>query len=304
MNGQANFLRSVSSIVDDSAYFITEWIVSAGDTIKFPSNAAIALIPNYTIDWDDGTEIQIVDEYTDVNLSHTYVAGGVYNPKILGHHPYLANWDAINRPLFSKVIQWGTSEVTLLNFVAFKPNFIDVSSIDQPNFVSSFSLANLVYLCSNFDSPNVSNWNIAGCNNMANSFRDAAIFNQPLNWDTSLVANMSYCFYNAKKFNQPLNWDTSLVTTFQRFLYQASDFDQDLSGFNVGNVTNASQMLDGTNMSVANMDKLFISWGGQVLKPGVTFGCAGLQFTLGGAAEAGYNSMIAQGWDIVGATGI
>ena len=47
---------------------------------------------------------------------------------------------------------------------------------------------------------------------MERMFKDAAVFNQPLNkWRTSSVTSLQETFKDAISFNQPLPWDVSNV---------------------------------------------------------------------------------------------
>ena len=53
-------------------------------------------------------------------------------------------------------------------------------------------------------------------------------------WDVSNVTNMSEMFKNAVVFNQPLNnWDVSNVTNMERMFKNAVVFNQDLSSWNI-----------------------------------------------------------------------
>ena len=78
----------------------------------------------------------------------------------------------------------------------------------------------------------------------------------------------------------------------------ASSFDQDISLWNVSEVVSADFMFEGASLSTANYDALLIAWGAQSVQTSVAIDFGNSLYTSGGAAEAGRNSLISQGWTI------
>ncbi|MEO1021513.1 MAG: BspA family leucine-rich repeat surface protein [Bacteroidota bacterium] len=68
------------------------------------------------------------------------------------------------------------------------------------------------------------------------------------------------------------------VTDLSGMLLNAGSFNGDLSSWDVSNVTDMEEMLDGTGLSVANYDTLLIGWAGQQVQQNVVLGAAGLVF--------------------------
>ena len=86
-----------------------------------------------------------------------------------------------------------------------------------------------------FNDPNVAQWDVSNVKTMRSMFYNATGFNQDLSaWDTSELINTQMMFYNTVKFNQNLNgWDTSELTyagnMFQRSSFNNGCADNDTS---------------------------------------------------------------------------
>ena len=96
------------------------------------------------------------------------------------------------------------------------------------------------------------------------------------------------------------NTDTSLM------FFNATSFDQPIGSWNVISLTNASNMLDNTPMSVINYDNLLVGWAslGSSLQPSVILGANGLQYTISTAGASRTYLTGTKLWSIVGDTGI
>jgi surface protein len=83
---------------------------------------------------------------------------------------------------------------------------------------------------------------------------------------------MSGMFNNASSFNQDLSgWNVGSVSNMSYMFQNASSFDQSLATWPVSNVTNASAMFSGIALSTANYDATLIAWSGYFLQHGVVF---------------------------------
>jgi len=75
----------------------------------------------------------------------------------------------------------------------------------------------------------------------------------------------------------------------------AINFNQDISAWQIDSLTEATSMLDNTDMSTANYDELLKSWdtqAGNKNVTGVQLGAAGVTFTGGSAAATARDSLI------------
>jgi len=151
----------------------------------------------------------------------------------------------------------------------------------------------------------VSNFDTSSAINMSSMFKRARVFNQDVSgWNTGNVEDMNQMFNDADVFNQNVSgWDTGSVENMFRMFYSANNFDQDISGWDISSLTNAEDMLGNTSFSQANYDALLIAWANKPHNNDVEFG-AGAYYTLGGAAEAGRNTLLAHGWIITDNGGI
>lgn len=202
----------------------------------------------------------------------------------------------------------------------------NISTWDVSGVTSFFGMFRY---CSNFNQ-SINGWPLTG--NLASMFRDAVIYNQPMNLCTigqSGLEGMNSMFYNCAVFNQDLDtWNTSTVGTMASMFYGCTafngnvttwnhsgggsrsgmfilcpNFDQDLSGWNISIVTSMSNFMTGTTLSTANYDAILISWSTQIplVSSSVSFGNS--QYTLGGAAEAARTTLLTE-WSITDGGGI
>ncbi len=103
-----------------------------------------------------------------------------------------------NATKFNQPVNWGTSNVTNMNWV-----FCGATSFNQPV-----------------------NWNTSNVWMMSGIFEDATSFNQPVDFDTSNVRHMGAMFRNATSFNQPVDFDTSNVIDIMYMFSGATSFNQ------------------------------------------------------------------------------
>jgi len=202
----------------------------------------------------------------------------------------------------------------------------DVSNVS--NLLSTFAF------CTNFNQP-LSNWDVSSVTIMFGMFRNASSFNQDIGgWDVSSVTSMFNMFYDATAFNQDIgSWDVSDVTNMSSMFFGATSFNQDIGGWNVSSVENMSNlfqdatsfnqdlsdwqlrgagvtltnMLNNSNLSTENYNKLLISWANQVFANSqpysLTLGATGLTYDdtdYGGSGE--FTDAVSARAYLVGAT--
>lgn len=154
---------------------------------------------------------------------------------------------------------WNTSNVTKMNSV-----FLGQTSFNQP--IGSWNTSNVddmsfMFNVSNFAgifNQDLSNWNTSKVTTMVSMFYNQRSFNQNIgNWDVSKVTIFSSMFvayggstastitgvFNNGGSNSIKNWNTSSATDMSFMFYNQPNFNHEIGLWNVGNVTNMSNML-------------------------------------------------------------
>ncbi len=151
-------------------------------------------------------------------------------------------------------------------------NSWDVEEVDNMNNLFNGALKfnkpldqwktyNLKFLSNTFENAkafdrDLNNWDTSKVTNMRAMFMGAIAFNKNLDsLDTSNVTNMRDTFFNATSFNNgapalvsnTLMWDVSKVRNTQSMFYNAFDFNSNLSGWDLGDVTEMSSMFRNSN---------------------------------------------------------
>jgi surface protein len=105
----------------------------------------------------------------------------------------------------------------------------------------------------------------------------------PNNVPTLLTeTNVIGLFENIPNFNGDISsWNINTVynKTLTNMFSNAYSFNQDLSKWNISNITDMSNMLNNTNLSIENYDKLLNAWSLQKVQPNVLLNAVGLQYS-------------------------
>ena len=125
----------------------------------------------------------------------------------------------------------------------------------------------------------------------------------PNNVPTLLPAtNVVELFENVPNFNGDISsWNINTVYNkiLTNMFSNSYSFNQDISKWNVRNILNMSNMLNNTNLSIENYDKLLNSWSLQKVQSNVILNAVGLQYSEIG--EVGRNILINNNqWIITG----
>jgi surface protein len=99
--------------------------------------------------------------------------------------------------------------------------------------------------------------NLTNANSM---FRESSFTGDITNWDVSTVSDMSNMFRDNTTFNQDISvWTTSNLTNIENILLNSASFDnKSINNWELSGITNSSNALTGTNLSVQNMTELLI----------------------------------------------
>ena len=129
---------------------------------------------------------------------------------------------------------------------------------------------------------NFNSWDPSMVTNFNSMFKNSTIFTGAglSSWNTSNVTDMSGMFSGCTNFNQTLSsWNTSKVTTMSSMFLNATAFNQDISAWDISGLTSATNMLDGTAMSVINLTSLLVGWGSRpIIQPSHVLGASGRSY--------------------------
>jgi surface protein len=209
----------------------------ATTTVQTPIGGSISNATG-TYTWNDG----VTSTTTNSNATKSLTAGTKYTFVFEGKALWVRSNTAemiAGAKCIRSVDHWGTTTGTTSAEGAFQGaiNLTDVPA----NIPSTINYTPSMFSgATNFNDPDVKNWNVSKVTSMSAMFNGATNFNQDLSsWNTGLVTDMSYMFNNASSMNGKLNsWDTSKVTNMDHMFYGASSFNQPLNSWNTSNVTN------------------------------------------------------------------
>jgi len=143
---------------------------------------------------------------------------------------------------------WNVSNVTRMDYMFFNTSVFN-QDLSSWNISSVTSIASMFNQTVAFNNGGVAlNWGnkTANVDNMSQVFRLADAFNQDVSsWDVSSVINMQIMFYQSP-FNNggvALNWGNKTANVQNMStMFRETPFNQDISGWNVGSVTDMGNM--------------------------------------------------------------
>ncbi len=259
----------------DPANFITTWDTtnpgaSADNQITIPGTGSGY---NYDLYWESLASSTVNGTSTVTTSSHTitFPEPGQYKVEINGDFPRIVFNNGGDRQKIMTVEQWGDIAWTSMGGAFYGATNLRVTAVDAPDLSNVTSMANMFRFANAFNDP-VNHWIVTGIEDMVGIFYGATSFNQPLNsWNVSSATNMSTMFAQAISFNQPLDaWNTSSVYDMSG-MFRESGFNQDVSTWNIENVTNMNIIFRGMNLSQTNIDNILTSWAGQNVQANVLF---------------------------------
>lgn len=291
----------------DSNAFITVW-EPTGTSIVFPGRGA-----NYTVvvrDLSTNTvvqtitvptnEVTVIDLTAGVRYAFEAVPGsGTFNGFRVG--------TTANKLDLKEIYQWGTIKWDAQGLMqGFKDCAnMDLTATDKPIFENANThLRGLFDGCSSLaGNSSITTWDVSKARYMAEMFRGAKNFNQPLEWNVGAVEYMLDMFNGASSFNQPLNWDVKKVVDMRRMFQGASSFNQNLGGWEFRATVNMANMLDNSGLSCENYSLTLRGWADNTNTPAErVLGAAGLEYNSDGLeAKTTLTTAVAdggKGWTI------
>lgn len=221
---------------------------------------------DYTIAWGDGTVENIT---SDANQTHTYPAAGTYIIRIRGTFPRIFCLNHDDRQKIIGVLQWGDIAWGDLSYAIWDcNNLVEVPQDGAPN--------------------------LSGVTRLTSMFNSCGALTRPPNmsaWDMSNIEEPHYIFNNCSNMTTPPDvsgWDTSSCTDMRNMFYSCP-IDVDISNFNISSLTDASDMMNGSNFSQENYDKFLIAAAAQApsIQSNVSFHAGSAYYSAGGdAADA------------------
>jgi hypothetical protein len=141
-------------------------------------------------------------------------------------------------------------------------------------------------------------WDLSNGPDLTGMFWQASYSNTVPLFDVSACTSFYFMFAESS-FNNPnissLNMSSAEIISYM--FYGNTAFDQDLGAWNVQNVTDASEFLDGGTLSTANYNSLLVGWAAQTVQPAVTFVAGNSHYD--GAGVAAHNTLTGTyGWSI------
>ena len=292
-----------------SAPFTSTWLVTAGETITLPYEAAGTY--SGTIDWGDSTTS--VNSFA--NRTHTYATAGTKTISITGVTTGFTFNNTGSRLNIRTITNWGTlrlgnggnyfngcSNLTLTTVVGtldltgttnLNGLFWACSSLTTVNGINSWntaavtSIGQMFHSCTNFNQ--ALSFNTGAVTNMSNMFQSCTAFNAALSFSsTASVTNMYAMFYNCTNFNQPLTFNTVSVTNMG-YMFGQCAFNQNIGSWNVANVTDfVGFMANKTpaTFSTTNLDAIYNGWVTVQSSRTISFGTA--KYSAAGVAGRAY----------------
>ncbi len=202
-----------------------------------------------SIDWGDGSDLQLLENYHPVyRIYESKEVGDEINIQISG------KYSSLKVHTDSKIQK--VSNLGSLCWKNFKWAFYEqdeLSTLSGGNTSEVYNMDGMFRGATSFNG-DLSSFNTENVSNMYSMFRGASSFNQDLsNFNTGNVTNMSSMFYGANSFNGDLSsFNTENVTDMSYMFREASSFNQDLSNFNTEKVTDMRWMF--TQASMFNHD--------------------------------------------------
>lgn len=236
---------NLSKVIPTDSIMITRWLLEDPEltiTLSLISGQQY----DFSVDWGDGTPLQIVTSFNDPNAIHTYTAAGSYDVRITG----LARGWGSNLPTsyasggcrINQVIQLGN-----MNWRNFRSGFFGCNLLtnfnSQREDVANVTSMEWMFRSSSID-PEVGHWNVSQVRNMGGMFESNSNANPDVSrWDVGLVTNMWSMFYRASNANPDVSdWDVSSLATATSLFDRAIAANPDVSRWDVSQVTNMTNM--------------------------------------------------------------
>jgi len=237
--------------------FISIWTTSTnGDTVTLPLESTGTY--SFTVDWGDGSMLDIIMAWDDMAVTHTYTTQGTYTVTIHGTINGFTFNNGGDCLKLIEITQWGSLKLGNSGGYFYGCNNLILSSVvDTLNLVGTTNLSNMFTNCYSLSTiQNISNWDVSNVQNMYWMFTNASSFNSDIsNWIVSGVTNMSHMF-SSTPYNNPLSgWNVSNVQNMSS-MFSSSFFDSDISGWDVSNVQDMSSMF-----SYSQFNQSINNWG-------------------------------------------
>ncbi len=269
----------------DKIQSIDQWGSTAWTSMEDAFYGCSNLVLNAS-DAPDLSNVTNMDEMFRATTNFVVNPGGNMNHWDVSNVVSLDNTFRSAKAFNSDITGWDVSNVEVMD-----GTFWDARAFDQD--ISVWDVSNVIDMDEMFlnaiaFNQDISGWNVSQVTAMQEMFRGAVKFNQDISgWNVGKVQDMFEMFREAKAFNQDIgSWDVSAVQTMESMFRSASAFDQDLGNWDISALTDASNMLNGSAVSIENYDRLLIGWstldaGESQIPSNVTLNADNSQYCLG-----------------------
>ncbi|GLU44491.1 BspA family leucine-rich repeat surface protein [Allomuricauda sp. NBRC 101325] len=291
----------IETLAEDPASFVTGWNIGLDDVgIEVGMGINPDYEYNYTIDWGDGT----VETNVTTAPTHTYAAEGPYTVAIKGNFPAIVMYleSNVSKSSLASIEQWGTTVWQSFE-LAFAGCYglLEINAQDRPILTQVENMWAMFYGDSEINEyGTIGSWDVSNVTNMARMFYNNANFNENLeNWNVGKVTEMASMFENAELFTGDgiAQWDVSLVENMEGMFTNAINFDQSLENWVISNVSNMTDMFNGSGLSTENYSSTLLGWSTRPLNnDGVTLGAVDIDYCFDEAMSVARSYFIANFW--------
>ncbi|WP_228235770.1 BspA family leucine-rich repeat surface protein [Allomuricauda sp. M10] len=298
----------VENIIDTKAEelpsFVTTWKTTVeAQEVTIGTNALYQY--NYTIDWGDGTEEEILAVQ---NPTHQYEKPGSYQVVIQGDFPSIVMVDMKeeSRMALVSLDKWGTMEWQALDRAFQGCSKMIYRATDAPD-LSNITNLDYMFADATIVNSDLNSWDVSHVKSMSHMFLNVTSFKGEIkDWEVTKVSAMDFMFAGASSFDGDISdWDVSGVTDMTAMFLNASSFNQDLGGWEIGQVSSILNMLDGTRLSTKNYESILIEWSKQAdqlgsVLDGLVFGVLDLKYCSDDSSNSRESLIVDHGWEFIG----
>jgi surface protein len=246
-----------------SAPFTSTWLVTAGETITLPYEAAGTY--SGTINWGDSTTS--VNSYA--NRTHTYATAGTKTISITDTTTGFRFNNTGSKLNIRTITNWGTLRLGNNNGYFYGcTNLTLTTVVGTLDLTGTTNMSSMFNGCSSLTTINgINSWNTASVTSMTQMFSGCSSISQPLSFNTAAVTDMNSMFFGCTSFNNTITFNTGLVTAMSNMFQNCTALNSSISFTSTANVTsmyamfynctNFNQPLTFNTVSVTNMGYMF-----------------------------------------------
>ncbi len=195
-------------------------------------------------------------------------------------------------------LNFDASDITVINGTKGALTMVDATTYDlavTPAFAETSTNVR-VDVGTNAFRDAAGNWNSVAAKNetiLDTRFTSPTFTRDITSLDVAYVTSAVSAFSGNHTFNQDISgWNTSSMTIMENMFGGATAFDRDIGDWDISSLTNATDFLNGSGMSTANVDRLLAGWsdvnrsaGETGIQNNVALGLLGMTYTDATSAQ-------------------